>query len=99
MKSQSPVRQICFAIAVAAFLTRPATVAGAPPSQPIEAAPVKLGHPVDFEKDVYPILENNCLACHNAGIAESKLSVETADSIRKGGKRGPAVVPKNLAAS
>jgi WD40 repeat protein len=61
----------------------------------IVPAAVHLGHPVDFEKDVYPILESNCLACHNAGIAESKLSVETADAIRKGGKRGPAVLSKN----
>jgi len=93
------VRQIVFAIAATTLLTGVARVAGAPPSKPIEAASIKLGRPVDFEKDVYPILEANCLACHNAGIAESKLSIETADSIRKGGKRGPAVVPKNLAAS
>ena len=56
---------------------------------------VHLTRPVDFEKDIAPILEANCLACHNAGIAESKLNVETADAIRKGGKRGPAVVPKH----
>ena len=68
-------------------------------TKPIEAAPVNLGRPVDFEKDVYPILEANCVACHNAGIAESKLSVETAETIRKGGKRGPAVTPKNPATS
>ena len=39
-----------------------------------------LGRPVDFEKDVAPILEANCLACHNSAISESKLSVETAES-------------------
>jgi WD40 repeat protein len=61
----------------------------------IVAAPVALGRPVDFEKDVNPILESNCLACHNVGIAESKLNIETVESILKGGKRGPAVVPKN----
>ncbi len=61
----------------------------------IVPAAVHLGHPVDFEKDVYPILESNCLACHNAGVAESKLNIETADAIRKGGKRGPAVLSKN----
>jgi WD40 repeat protein len=60
----------------------------------IVPANVALGRPVDFEKDVYPILETNCLACHNVGIAESKLNIETVDAIRKGGKRGPAIVPK-----
>ena len=99
MRRQIPVNRNCSAVAALLLLTTAATGAGAPPTKPIEATPVKLGRPVDFEKDVYPILENNCLACHNAGIAESKLSVETAESIRKGGKRGPGVVPKNLAAS
>jgi WD40 repeat protein len=60
----------------------------------IVPATVALGRPVDFEKDVYPILESNCLACHNVGIAESKLNIETVEAIRKGGKRGPAIVPK-----
>jgi WD40 repeat protein len=71
----------------------------AAPTKPIEPAAVNLGRPVDFEKDVAPILESNCLACHNSAISESKLSVETAESIRKGGKRGPAVAPKNPSAS
>ena len=70
---------------------------GAEPTKSSEAivpAAIALGRPVDFEKDVYPILESNCLACHNVGIAESKLNVETVEAIRKGGKRGPAIVPK-----
>ncbi len=83
----------------AALLLLSATVAWADDSTAktpaIVPAAIKLGRPIDFEKDVYPILESNCLACHNAGVAESKLSVETADAIRKGGKRGPAVVAKN----
>src|SRR5580698_7331423 len=79
----------------ALFLGTTHLALAAPPAKPIEAAVVKLGRPVDFEKDVAPILEANCLACHNSAISESKLSVETADSIRKGGKRGPAVTPKS----
>ena len=65
----------------------------APAPKPIVAATVNLGRPVDFEKDVYPILELNCIACHNQGTAESRLNLETPEAIRKGGKRGPAVVP------
>src|SRR5271166_4030805 len=70
---------------------------GAEPAKSKDAiapAAIALGRPIDFEKDVYPILESNCLACHNVGIAESKLNVETVEAIRKGGKRGPAIVPK-----
>ncbi len=56
---------------------------------------VNLGRPVDFDKDIVPILENNCIACHNLGQAESKLNLEKLDAILKGGKRGPSIVPKD----
>lgn len=91
-----PIR-VAFAVAWLAAAARLA--AAAPPTKPLEAAPVNLGRPVDFEKDVAPILETNCVACHNATISESKLNLETAESIRTGGKRGPAVVPGRPAAS
>src|SRR5579862_2277423 len=79
-----------------------ASARGAEPAaaaKALEPVPANLGRAVDFEKDVAPILESNCLACHNAGINEGKLSVETAEAIRKGGKRGPAVISKDPAAS
>jgi len=96
MRSCSP-NPLTTAAAALLLISVSVTLGGEPTtkSPAIVPAAVHLGHPVDFEKDVYPILESNCLACHNAGIAESKLSVETADAIRKGGKRGPAVLPKN----
>ncbi|HEV8067958.1 MAG TPA: c-type cytochrome domain-containing protein [Planctomycetaceae bacterium] len=83
--------------AAALLLASSIATRGAEPTKSpgaIVPAAVALGRPVDFEKDVYPILESNCLACHNVGIAESKLNVETVEAIRKGGKRGPAIVPK-----
>lgn len=64
-------------------------------AKPIEPAEVDLDRPVDFEKDVYPILEANCIACHNAVITESELVLEDVESILKGGARGPAVAPKD----
>ena len=66
-----------------------------PAEKKIEPEAVKLGRPVEFEKDILPILEENCIACHNQGIPESKLSVEEVADILKGGKRGAAVVPKD----
>ena len=83
--------------AAALLLASSIATRGAEPTKSpgaIVPATVALGRPVDFEKDVYPILEANCLACHNVGIAESKLNIETVEAIRKGGKRGPAIVPK-----
>lgn len=64
--------------------------------KPIVPAEVKLGRPIDFEKDVYPILEAQCVACHNSAIPESKFNAEDVEGILKGGKRGPSVVPKDL---
>lgn len=81
---------------VAAALSA-ARLSAAPKSKKTKAikpAAVKLGRPVDFQRDVAPILEANCVACHNVAIDESKLSLEDVKSILKGGKRGPAVVPK-----
>jgi WD40 repeat protein len=60
----------------------------------IEAAAVNLGRPVDFDRDILPIFESNCIACHNIAIDEGKLSLEDVESVLKGGKRGPAVVAK-----
>ena len=62
----------------------------------IDAAEPSLGRPVDFEKDIQPILDEKCVACHNVAIAESKLILEDVPSILKGGKRGAAVVAKDL---
>lgn len=62
----------------------------------IEAVEAKLDRPVDFAKDIQPILDDKCVACHNVAIAENKLVLEDVASILKGGKRGPAVVPKDV---
>ena len=65
----------------------------------IEAVASNLDRPIDFEKDIQPILDDKCVACHNVAIAESKLILEDVPSILKGGKRGPSVVAKDVAKS
>ncbi|MCA9175588.1 MAG: hypothetical protein KDB14_13980, partial [Planctomycetales bacterium] len=60
--------------------------------KPIPIAEVKHDGPVDFEKEVLPILRKNCLACHNSTTAESELVLETPQSILKGGADGPGAV-------
>ena len=54
---------------------------------------------VDYLKDVKPVLAARCYACHGALKQESKLRVDTAEFIRQGGKRGPAIVAGKPATS
>lgn len=67
----------------------------AAPAGKIDAVAVDLGRPVDFQKDIVPILDSKCIACHNVAIAESRLNLEDVPNIMKGGKRGPAVIAKD----
>jgi WD40 repeat protein len=65
----------------------------------IPVAEIKRDTPVDFQKEVLPLLKRNCVACHNATKAESGLVLETPQSIIKGGDSGPAAVPMKAAES
>jgi hypothetical protein len=47
---------------------------------------------VDFERDIRPIFEAQCLSCHNDGRAESGLSLESYESALKGGTSGKPVL-------
>ena len=58
--------------------------------------------PVSFERDVRPILVANCLKCHDGkgeGSAASGLNLQTYDSLMKGTKFGPVVVPGSAVSS
>ena len=44
-----------------------------------------------FEQSVRPVLRTNCLACHSEKTLTSGLSLETRESILRGGNRGPIV--------
>ncbi len=51
---------------------------------------------VSFQKDVNPILQENCLSCHDGkgeGIEASGFSVQSYDDLMKGTKFGQVVVP------
>jgi len=55
--------------------------------------------PVSYEKDIWPILEVNCLSCHRAGNAQSGYSLSTRERMLTGGPRGAGVVPGKSAES
>jgi len=48
--------------------------------------------PVDYVKDVKPLLTRHCSSCHGPLKQESGLRVDTAKSLLKGGDSGPALV-------
>jgi len=58
-------------------------------------AQVKIDHkgPVDFSKEVWPILEAKCAFCHSGNVREGQYDMGTPDALLRGGKRGKAVVP------
>ena len=62
-------------------------VAGGAASQEKPAAPA-----VDFVKDIQPILEFNCVSCHNADEAKAGLRFDRHDLFLKGGDGGASFV-------
>lgn len=65
----------------------------------IPVAALERDEPVDFAKEIFPMLKANCIACHNASKAKGKLNLESPQAILKGGSEGPAVIPENGADS
>ena len=57
------------------------------------AAHAHAAAPLSFADDIQPILERNCLPCHNATKAEGGLQLETPQLMEHGGDSGPALKP------
>jgi len=62
-------------------------------------APLEAASPVDFTRDVAPILVARCLECHGGSQPEGGLRLVDHDGLRRGGDTGPAIVPGASAAS
>lgn len=58
--------------------------------------------PVSYKKDIRPVLVANCLQCHDGtgeGSTASGLNLQTYESLMKGTKFGPVVVPGSAVSS
>jgi formylglycine-generating enzyme required for sulfatase activity/mono/diheme cytochrome c family protein len=49
---------------------------------------------IDFVKDIQPLLELNCVACHREGHDKGNLRLDVKSEAFKGGDDGPAIVPR-----
>jgi hypothetical protein len=62
-------------------------------------APLAAAEPVDYVRDVKPILAARCYSCHGPEKQRSGLRLDTAAAALKGGNSGPAFVPGKSGAS
>ncbi|PYV37207.1 MAG: hypothetical protein DMG06_28710, partial [Acidobacteria bacterium] len=76
----------------------PGPPSGGPPS-PLGGGAVGEGD-VSFEKEIKPIFEQSCFACHKGSNAKSDLSLETQAATLEGGTlNGPAIIARKSAES
>jgi mono/diheme cytochrome c family protein len=62
-------------------------------------APLAAAAPVDYSRDVQPLLRERCVACHGPLKQKGGLRLDAGSLVRRGGKHGPAVVPGQSAVS
>lgn len=57
------------------------------------------GERVDFTKQIMPLLQRSCVACHREQESEGGLVLESFAALMKGGDSGPGVIAKDHAGS
>lgn len=65
----------------------------------IASTRVATAAPVDYHREIRPILMRHCCQCHGAKKQKSMLRLDSAKTIQKGGSLGPAIVAGNSAES
>ena len=67
--------------------------------EPQAKLPPAVDRPIDFARDVRPLLEQHCWACHSGELQESGLRLDRRAALLAGGDLGKVVVPGDSAAS
>lgn len=81
MRKILPAVVVSFSLLLAAF---PA----AQSQQPSASSPK-----VDYEKDVKPLLAQNCYSCHGPDVQQSGLRLDLRQNALRGGDYGPVIIP------
>lgn len=82
---KSPVPQL------AALLFAPLLAMAVPPAIASKLPP-PASRPVDFARDLQPLLESSCVKCHAKGKDKGGFSFETREALLRGGDTGPGMV-------
>ena len=61
--------------------------------------PPPASNPVDFGRDIAPVLKKRCVPCHGAALQQSGLRLDNREALLKGGSSGPVIAPGDSAGS
>jgi mono/diheme cytochrome c family protein len=81
-----------FTIWIGLMLLGAASAFAKPTPEQLQQLPPPVAHPVNFIKEIQPILEASCIQCHARGKAKGGLALDTRENLLKGGDSGPSVV-------
>src|SRR6478609_7496580 len=85
-----------FAVSISIFLSLGTVFAAAPD---LSKLPPAATAPIDFKKDVQPILESSCLKCHGGEKSKGNFLLDTREHALKGGDNGQDILPGDSAHS
>src|SRR4051812_32314000 len=94
MPGDRPLRTRLAAVTVAGLLFASAVCLARAATSAAESA-----GPIDFARDVRPILQARCVDCHGPAKQKGELRLDDWAAFLKGGSTGPAVVPGKAAES
>src|SRR5437660_12262020 len=86
-------------LAVALWLAGAVSVSAKITPEQAAQLPPPADHPVDFSKEIKPILEASCIKCHGRGKDKGGLRLDTRETLLHGGDSGAAIVPGKSAES
>ncbi|MCW5517908.1 c-type cytochrome domain-containing protein [Muriicola sp. Z0-33] len=64
--------------------------------KPIELSPESWEEAQFYDDIIAPILNNNCVSCHNKKRAKGELVLNSEEAILKGGENGDVLIPNNV---